>query len=167
MPGFIRQTRAVLVAAMAIIGAGAQANRLMAQTTPPSASSSDACGLLTQQDAAAALGEAATLSNVTPNVGDAGVTASACEYAGSGYHKINLSLRRIPAAQVAMYRGICAGQKQDGLAGMGDVACWYQDKHEELHVIKGSAFITIELNRNGDPTVAIKGAMTKALGRLR
>jgi hypothetical protein len=167
MSGATHQARCVLLAAMITLGAGAHANHLLAQATPRSPASSDACGLLTREDAAAALGEAVTDSHVTPNVSDAGTIASACEYAGSGLHRINLSLMRIPAAQVSMYREMCAQQKQDGLAGMGDVACWYQDKHEELHVMKGSAFISIELSRNGDPTVAIKGAMTKALGRLR
>jgi len=167
MSGTIHRSRRALLSAIIILGVGTPTNHLLAQATPRPPGSSDACALLTREDAAAALGEAVTDSHVTPNVSDAGTIASACEYAGSGLHRINLSLMRIPAAQVAMYRGICAQQKQDGLAGMGDVACWYQDRHDELHALKGTAFISIELSRNGDPTVAIKTAMTKALGRLR
>lgn len=157
-----RRTRILLLAALATLGA----TNLQAQQRSQSPASSDACGLLTQPDAAAALGEAATLSHITPNVTDAGTTASACEYEGSGLHKINLGLMRLPAAQVAMYRAMCADQKHDGLAGLGEVACWYQDKHEELHAMKGNAFVSIEINRNGDPTAGIIGAMRKALERV-
>lgn len=166
MPHPSRLTRVLPLAALLMLGAGLTVTDLPAQQRSPAASASDACGLLTQADAAAALGEAATLSHVTPNVTDAGTTASACEYAGSGYHKINASLMRIPANQVAMFRSMCADQKHDGLAGLGEVACWYQDKHEELHVLKGTAFVSIEINRSGDPTAAIIAAMRKALERV-
>jgi hypothetical protein len=66
-----------------------------------------------------------------------------------------------------MYKGMCAKMKSDGLAGLGDVSCWYNEKHEELHTIKGSAFLSMELHRSGDPTEAIKGLMKKALSRLK
>jgi hypothetical protein len=96
-----------------------------------------------------------------------GTTVSACEYTGSGIHSIKLDLTRIPVSSVAMYKQMCAQQKNDGLAGMGDVACWYKDKHEELHVMKGAAFVSIELRRSGDPTEPIKTLMKKALARLK
>ena len=41
-----------------------------------------------------------------------------------------------------MYKGICA-QSGGGLAAC-EVACWYDDKHAESHVIKGTVFIFIE-----------------------
>ena len=66
-----------------------------------------------------------------------------------------------------MYRAMCAEKASKGLAGLGDVACWYNEKHEELHAIKAATFLSIELNRGGDPTEAIKTAMKKALDRLR
>jgi len=65
-----------------------------------------------------------------------------------------------------MYKAMCA-KKTDGLAGMGDVACWYNDKHAELHVIKGTAFLSVELGRSGDPTEPIKALMKKVLARLK
>jgi hypothetical protein len=166
MPHPSRLPRILPLAALVMLGAGVTTTDLPAQQRSQSPSSSDACGLITPPDAAAALGEAATLSHVTPNVSNAGTVASACEYEGTGYHKINLSLMRLPAAQVAMFRSMCADQKHDGLAGLGEVACWYQDKHEELHVMKGNAFINIQINRNGDPTAAIIAAMRKAVGRV-
>ena len=129
---------------------------------------SDACSLLTKEDAAAALGEAATGPKATGFISDGtGTTVSACEYTGSGIHSIKLDLTRIPASSVSMYKQMCARQKNDGLAGMGDVACWYKDKHEELHVMTGTAFVSIELRRSGDPTGPIKALMKKALARLK
>jgi hypothetical protein len=128
----------------------------------------DACSLLTKEDAAAALGEAATGPKATGPMSDGtGATVSGCEYTGSGIHSIQLNLTRLPASSVPMYKGICAHKGQDGLAGLGDVACWYDDKHAELHVIKGTAFLSIELRRSGNPTEAIKAVMKKALARLK
>ena len=128
----------------------------------------DACSLLTKEDAAAALGEAATGPKATGPMSDpTGTTVSGCEYTGSGIHKLQLNLTRVPASSVAMYKQMCAQQKTDGLAGFGDVACWYKDKHEELHVIQGAAFVSIELRRSGDPTESIKALMKKALAKLK
>ena len=167
MPNVHRTSTVQLLAVLATLGSALATTNLSAQQRSQSPASSDACGLLTQQDAAAALGEAATASHVMPNTTSGGSVASACEYSGSGLHKINVSLMRIPADQVAMYRAMCADQKHDGLAGLGDVACWYQDKHEELNALKGNALVSIEINRSGDPTAAIISAMRKALERLR
>jgi hypothetical protein len=62
---------------------------------------------------------------------------------------------------------MCAEKASKDLAGLGDVACWYNEKHEELHAIKAATFLSVELHRSGDPTEAIKGVMKKALDRLR
>ena len=132
-------------------------------TSPPG----DACSLFTKEEAATALGEAASGPKAIAEM-DAGQGArvSGCEYTGSGYHRVQLNLTRLPASSLPMYKGMCAKAKNDGLAGLGDVACWYNEKHAELHVIKGNAFVSIELNRSGDPTEAIKGLMKKAVSRL-
>jgi hypothetical protein len=93
---------------------------------------------------------------------------SACEYTGSGIHRVQLNLTRPPASSMAMYKGIiCKKKSNDGLAGLGDLACWYNDKHAELHVIKGTAFLSLELRRSGDPTEAMIVAMRKALAKLK
>lgn len=127
----------------------------------------DACSLLTKEDAVAALGEAAQGPKaIGPMSGGAGTTVTSCEYTGSGIHSVQLNLTRLPASAVPMYKGMCAQMGKDGLAGLGEVACWYNDKHAELHVIKGNAFISIELRRSGNPTEAIIAVMKKALGRL-
>jgi hypothetical protein len=57
----------------------------------------------------------------------------------------------------AMYRALCAQMGKEGLSGLGDVACWFSEKHEELQVLRGVTFFSIELRRSGDPTEAIKG----------
>ncbi len=129
----------------------------------------DACSLLTREDAATALGEAVTGPKAIGPMSDgAGATVSGCEYTGSGIHSIQLNLTRLPASSVPMYSGIICDKKgKDGLAGLGDLACWYDDKHAELHVIKGTAFISIELRRSGNPTEPIIGVMKKAVAKLK
>lgn len=129
----------------------------------------DACSLLTNEDATAALGEAATGPKATGPMSDgSGATVSGCEYTGSGIHSIQLSLRRLTASMLPMYKGIiCDKKSKDGLAGLGDLACWYDDKHAELHVIKGTALLSVELRRSGNPTEPIIGVMRKALAKLK
>jgi hypothetical protein len=128
----------------------------------------DACSLMTKEEAAAALGEAATGPKATgPIVDGTGTTVSGCEYTGSGINRVQLNLMRVPASSVPMYKTMCAKASTDGLAGLGDVACWYNDKHGELHVIKGTAFLSIELRRSGNPTEPIKALMKKAVAKLK
>ncbi len=139
-----------------------------AQTNAATPAPGDACSLMTKEDAAAALGEAASGPTSTPTMSDGtGATVSSCEYTGSGIHSVHLNLTRLPPNSVEMYKQMCAQAGKEGLAGFGDVACWYSEKHDELHVIKGPAFISIELRRSGNPTEAIKGAMKRALEHLR
>jgi len=153
---------------VSVASAVARANQ--AQTkTPAAPGERDACALLTKQDAAAALAEAVTgpqsssgRSSITP-----GTTASSCEYSGSGLHKINLNLMRLSPGTAAVYRTLCAQKGKEGLSGLGDVACWYSDKHEELQVLKGLTFFSIELRKSGDPTEAIKGAAKRVFDQLR
>jgi hypothetical protein len=129
----------------------------------------DACSLLSKEDAATALGEAATGPKATGPMSDGtGATVSGCEYTGSGIHRIQLNLTRPPASALPMYKAIiCDKKAKDGLAGLGDLACWYNDKHEELHVMTGTAFISIELRRSGSVTEPIIAVMKKALAKLK
>ena len=137
-------------------------------TAAKSPAPDDACSVLTKEDAAAALGEAAAGPKATGPMSDGtGATVSSCEYTGSGIHRVQLDLTRLPASSVPMYKQMCAKGGTDGLAAMGDVACWYNDKHEELHVIKGTVFLSIELRRGGNPTEPIKALMKKALAKLK
>jgi hypothetical protein len=148
-------------------GIAIAATLLTAAATAKSPAPGDACSLLSKEDAAAALGEAVQGPKATGPMSDGtGATVSGCEYAGSGIHSIQLTLTRLPASAVPMYKGICGQKGKDGLAGLGEVACWYDDKHAELQVIRGAAFVSIELRRSGNPTEPIKALMKKALAKL-
>ena len=163
MPGSVRSARMTAIATLITLSSGFL---LTAARTP---APGDACSLLSKEDAAAALGEAATGPKATgPRDAGAGGTVSACEYTGSGLHRVQLNLTRLAAANVAMYKGIiCDKKTKDGLAGMGDLACWYNEKHAELHVIKGAVFLSVELQRSGNPTEPMIAVMKKALDKLK
>ena len=156
-----RSTRSASFATVALLLASTQ---LSSSARPEPG---DACSLFTKEDAAAALGEPATGPKSVAPPPSGGVKVTGCGYEGSGINRLQVNLTRLSPEALPMYRGICAQQKQDGLAGLGEVACWYQDKHEELHVIKGAAFLSIQLRRKGDPTEPIKTLMKKALGNLK
>jgi hypothetical protein len=132
--------------------------------TPPSASTAGAaCSLLTKDDAAAALGEAVT----GPEASSVPTGASSCEYSGSGIHVVHLNVMPLTAAQAAVYKGLCAQKGKEGLTELGDVTCWYNEKHGELQVLKGLTFFSVELRKSGDPTEAIRGVARKVYERLK
>lgn len=164
MPRSIRSARTTIIATMITLSSGI----FLAAARMPVLG--DACSLLTKEDAAAALGEAATGPKaVGPIKNGLGAIETGCEYTGSGIHSIQLNLTRLPASAVPIFKGMCVKAKagHEGLAGMGEVACWYSDKHAELHVFKGSAYLSVELTRSGNPTEPIKAVMKKALARLK
>jgi hypothetical protein len=67
----------------------------------------------------------------------------------------------------AVYKGLCGKKTKDGLTGLGDVTCWYNEKHGELQVLKGLTFFSIQLTKAGDPTEAIKAVARKVYDRLK
>ena len=152
----------VLASLAAIIVAAAVV--ASAQTPKPAAQApAGACAFLTKEDAAAALGEAVTgpTSSTSPN------GPSSCEYSGSGIHRVHLNVIPFTATTAGAYKAKCAQKNKDGLAGLGDVTCWYNDKHEELQVLKGLTFFSIQMSRGGDPTEAIKGVARKVYERMK
>jgi hypothetical protein len=160
-------SRSVCVASLVIVATLITTTTTTTTAAAQSAAPGDACSLLSKEDAAAALGEAATGPKALgPMSAGAGGSVTSCEYTGSG-HSIQLNLTRLSASSVPMYKAMCAKQSQDGLTGLGDMACWYNAKHAELHVIKGTAFLSIELRGSGNPTEPIIAVMKKALAKLR
>ena len=162
MPG--SNCSASLVIMVTIVVAG-----LASAIVPASAASTDdACALLTRQDAVAALGEdvSAPESKSGLPMGP-GMTASSCEYVGSGYHRIQLTVIRMTPDAAAMYRAMCAQKGKEGLAGLGDMSCWYNDEHEELQVLKGTTFFSIDLQGLENPTDPIKTAARSVFARLK
>jgi hypothetical protein len=134
----------------------------------PAAGASEACSLLTKEDAAAALGEAVTAPRLnSTSKGDPGMSVSSCEYAGAPLHRIRLIVTHFPAAQADIYKGFCAQKGHEGITGLGDVACWYNDKHEELQVLKGNTLLSIVIRGKPNPNEAVKAAMKKVYGRLK
>jgi hypothetical protein len=142
--------------------ATAIAGSAQAPSRDPAASA--ACSYLTKEVAAAALGEAVTgpKANAMP-----AEKVSSCEYSGSGIHRVQLSVMGFDASTAAMYKAMCAQKGKQGLTGLGDTTCWYNDKHEELQVLKGMIFFSIELRRSGDPTDAIKALAKKVYDRVK
>ncbi|HET9832117.1 MAG TPA: hypothetical protein VFP91_10420 [Vicinamibacterales bacterium] len=146
--------RVAMSAAMVVLSATIAS----AAQTPGSA-----CSLLTKEDAAAALGEAVT----GPKSAGAPGGPQSCEYSGSGINRVHLNIIPFTAAQATVYKSLCAQKGKEGLTGLGDVTCWYNDKHGELQVAKGTTFFSIELRRNGDPTEAIKAVAKKVYDRMK
>ena len=126
----------------------------------------EACSALKKEDVASVLG--GTINEpkgAGPLSGGDGSTVSSCQYSGSGLLSVTLNVTRLPASQVATYKGFCTDH--EGLAGLGDLACWYDKKHEEIHVFKGAALISIELRGKSDPTDAIKGLAKKVTDQVK
>ena len=135
-----------------------------AQAPSKSPADSPACSFLTKEDAAAALGEAVTGPKAT-SMGKG--QPSSCDYEGSGIHHVQLNVMPLDTATAAVYKAMCAKKTRDGLTGLGDVTCWYNDKHGELQVLKGLTMFSIELRTSGDPTEPIKGVARKVYDRVK
>ena len=140
----------ILVAVVAMVG------------SPSLSTAADACSLLSKETAAAALGEAVSEPKPSASGG-----ATACEFTGSGLNKIHLNVFQLTPDQAAYYKTLCDKKGKEGLSGLGPTACWYNDKHAELQVLKGTTFFSIEMNRSGDPTESIKTAAKKVLDQIK
>jgi hypothetical protein len=132
-----------------------------ASNAPHAGTGPTACSLLTKEDAAEALGEPVRGPDRT-EMGE----VSSCEYSGSAINRVHLNLMRLPKDQAQMYAALCAEKGKQGLTGLGDVTCWYNEQHEELQVLKGTQFFSVELRRNGDPTEAIKRVAKRVYDKL-
>ena len=145
--------------------AGSGASVAIAQATK--SAPGDACSLITKEEAGTALERTVRVQQVVAArpVGP-GSTVSGCGYPARGGRHLQVNLTRVSASSVAIPLAECEGKSKDGLAGLGDLACWYNDKHRELHAVKGPAFVSIEIHGLSAPTEAITGLMKKALGRL-
>ena len=152
-----------IIAAVAALSMAAAIVASAQTPKPATPASAGACALLTKEDAAAALGEAVT----GPTSASAPSGSSSCEYSGSGLHKVHLNVIPMTAATAGVYKDGCAQKNKDGLTGLGDVTCWYNDKHEELQVLKGLTFFSIQMQRSGNPTEAIKGVARKVYDRVK
>jgi hypothetical protein len=162
MRGTTSSTSLVTLAAIIVAG-------LASPVVPAGAAPAvDACALLTKQDAVAALGEDVSLSDSKSGLAmGPGMTASSCEYVGSGYHRIQLTVMQFTPETAAMYKAMCAQKGREGLTGLGETSCWYDSDHDELQVLKGTTLLTIELGGLKNPTEPIKTAAKSVYGRLK
>lgn len=127
----------------------------------------NACGLVTREEASAAVGATVAEGKLTAggSMAGAGIDVSGCTYAaGSKDLQVNL-WRFTPSAQQSLevYRGLC--RKKEQAPGLGDLACWYNASHNELQVLKGSTLLTIELR--GRSSDALTTVAKQALARLK
>src|SRR5262245_23512286 len=150
---------------VAVGSPGITAAAAQAQSKGAPAGGGEACSLLTKEDATTALGEA--VKGPRAAAGGSMQGTSSCEYEGSGIHVVHLNVMHLTPDMASMYKALCAQKGKEGLTGLGDVTCWYNAKHEELQVLKGTTFFSIELRKGGDPTEAIKGVAKQVYSRVK
>ena len=126
----------------------------------------NACTLLTRDEASAAAGSPVSEGKLTEgkSMSAAGIEVSGCSYSGS--KDLSVSLWRFSSSatqSLEIYRGLCKQKEQ--AAGLGDVACWYNAKHNELQVRRGSTLLIFQLR--GGTGDALTTAAKQALGRLK
>jgi hypothetical protein len=131
----------------------------------------DACALMTQQEAAAAVGEAVGEPKPTnpPQSAMPGVSVAACEYVSAARNSVQVTVWRPSGDSAGMFLQIYKSEclKKEQLPGLGDLACWYNKDHKELQVLKGSMILTFEVRRSGNATEALTTVAKKAVARLR
>jgi hypothetical protein len=129
----------------------------------------NACGLVTRDEATAAVGAAVAEGKLTAgrSMAGQGIEVSGCTYTATSGSDLSVSLWRFsPSAKdsLAVYVGLC--KKKEQAAGLGDVACWYNERHKELQVLKGTALMIFQLDRR-DGSAALTTVAKQALGRLK
>jgi hypothetical protein len=130
---------------------------------------SNVCALLTRDEAAAAVGGSVAEGKFIAggSMSQQGIDVTNCTYTGSGMKELRVNLWSFaPSASQSLevYRGLC--KKKEQAAGVGDLACWYNAKHNELQVLKGSKLLILELS-GGRGSDALLTAAKQALGRLK
>lgn len=152
-----------------------------ASTVPAVAAATDAfnpCSLLKKQEVTAALGEdfedgKSLIAPDSPS-GVPGVVlkASACEFISTtNRYSVTLLVYRTSGAASAQVRQIfdqIICQKNERIADLGDLACWYNAQHEEVHVMKGTTFLslTVPMGFGKDATQQAIPLARQAAGRL-
>jgi hypothetical protein len=122
---------------------------------------------VTRDEASAAVGSPVAEGKLTSggSMAAAGIDVSGCSYAG-GTNELEVSLWRFsPSAKQSLevYRGLCKQKEQ--AAGLGDLACWYNAKHNELQVLTGSTLLILQLR--GKSSEALTTVAKHALARLK
>lgn len=144
-------------------------------TQPPAGaiSASDSCKLLTQSELEDALGEpmqepvavevlSAPLGNgASASVGGCGFTTES--FASS----ISLTYWSAPGQEEGI-RGmieLACGSGQEAISGLGDRACWYDDRHAQIQLARGETFLDIFATMSGDASDALLTLAQKAISK--
>lgn len=130
----------------------------------------DACGVVTQAQVEAALGEAVQTPYITysgrAGVGTSGAQAdiSTCAYiAEAGIPSLNVDYWTAPgeaAAIAEMIQLACDGKEE--IPDLGDLACWYDGDHREIQLGTGTNFVRLFATTSGDSTDALLDIAGKA-----
>ena len=140
----------------------------LSQSAPKPATGVDPCSLVTKQEAATAVGESVSdgKSTVVDTKGSAGLQAGgSCAFdAPSSAHYLKVNMYKYPPTIAAAFRSRCA--QKETVAGIGEVACWYNASHQELQLLKGTISLSIQLSRRGDAAEALKTVAKLAVSRL-
>ena len=139
-----------------------------AAQSPKSGVGVDPCSLVTKQEAAAAVGGAVgdgKSTVVDTKTSPAMLGGGSCQYESpSSTHYLKINVYRYVPQVAAAYRKRCA--QKETVPGIGDVACWYDSKHGELQLLKGTTSLAIQINRSGDASDALKTVARQAAARL-
>jgi hypothetical protein len=167
--------KAIVIAGMLVVArVTATASAAGAPAASPTQSTPgpfDACALMTQPEAAAAVGEAVgePKPKNPPDSAMPGVSVAACEFVSAARNSLQITVWRPSGDSAGMflqiYKSECA--KKEQLPGVGDMACWYSREHRELQVLKGPTLLTFEIHRSGNATEALTTVAKNALGRLK
>ena len=166
-------------------GGGAQATATStggggAQATQPSGagtvtvSITNACDLVTKDEARAALGEAVedpqSITVGTQSLGTTRVSILSCSFeAESGRSSLDVALWKAEGVSGNEFRQIaeqvlCAGKEK--VSGVGDSACWYDTEQNELQAVKGNALIDLSITGADRPN-ELKTLAQKVLAKIR
>jgi hypothetical protein len=153
-------TRLSLVALALGAGAAARAAALEPTVNP--------CALVTRDEARTAVGGAVAEGKLTTAPPGQIFEVSACSYRGGGISELKVTVYQFPPAQkqgIEVYRARC--KQKEAAPGLGDVACWYNARHDELQVLKDMTLVVFKLDRSGSTSEPLIAVAKQALERLR
>ena len=141
---------------------------LTAPAARAAAADSNACALVTRAEATAAVGGAVGEGKLTTVPPANGIEVSGCTFASASRNELKVSLWRFsPSAKQSLdiYRGLC--RKKEQAPGLGDMACWYNERHRELQVLRGTSLLIFELDRSGSATEPLLAVAKQAVARVK
>lgn len=144
--------------------------------TGAGAASSDACGLVTKQDVATALGEAvkdptSTTRSSQPIAPGITVNVATCEWdSNTTARSVSIQMWRATGAsssQIRQYMEQLVCAQKERVSSLGDLACWYDANRNELQVLKGATFMSVEVSTvSGNYSEQLRTLAGKAVTKL-